>query len=247
MATVTITIKGIAIVYSTAPNWKVLFPFNADHRVVLSGCGIHRTELGFGQQVVSIGSTGSPSSDLPPGQPHDGFGTFINVTDPAHCHTEIRTLNGWKNNGVLLTVANGSFKKLANTKSHYLLIDDNNNETRPSAFIGLSGQLTLSGDAISLDARGHVNFSQSFNTNCTLGFDNECPGLIGDDDADFKMIYDVIEDALVPGRKFKLERELGDKPLTIEGGEKVFDTDPKPGYEGLPCNILVASNPNGLP
>ncbi len=262
MATMTITIKGIAIIYNQGQYWKALFPFGGGHTVRISEAQGPATPLGFPNNTVDVTRiVNATYATVPPGR-EDHFHDYLDITDKNCSHETIRLLPTWANNAVLLSVGNAQFCSADMTKSHYLLRDDTTAKaiTRQPAIIGSTAKLTVSGDSIKITTKDSSNndvFRDPFITDVEIVIDNTCPQNCShtSGDADFEMIYSVIEDARHPCR-YKLEREAGDGPsfwrrlidkLTGSGSMVVFDNNPDPGYEGLPCNVVVASDPSGLP
>ena len=266
MATMTITIKGIAICYYhyTTRTWKVLFPFNGDHTVKISESGSAGISLGFLKGEIKIThNINASTASLPPTTP-DRFCDFLNITDKDHCHEKIRLTSNWDDHGVLMTVGNASFSIDELSRSHYLLRDEKGIVTRQPSIVGHSAKLILSADSImvdALDGDGNPVFPAPFERDCDILIDNTCPAQCAHvgNLADFDMIYNVIEDASDRTRRFKLEREPGDGPnwlsriinfirsiIGLIFSWHPTDNNPAPGEEGLPCNIVVASDPGGL-
>jgi hypothetical protein len=124
--------------------------------------------------------------------------------------------------------------------------------------IGYSTEFTISGSGITLllDS-ADPNVPSTINTDCTLTFNNSCSKPNLDDNADFRMVYQVVEDAGEPGREFEMMRDPNDQPSLIDklvwwlsgvfGSNLAILNNPLKGVPGLPCNVVVVSDAQHLP
>jgi hypothetical protein len=268
MVTLKINIVGIAVCYFKESDnlFKVLFPFDTNHRVKLRAGNIYM-ELGSPNCRVSV-TNAETKSEFP------NFGGFLDITSPGKTHESVKTVEEWEKHGVLLGVTGAKFSELASTFCRFGLNDKRTGaRALREMVIGYSGQLELKGSDIVMNvSSGSSTFPIRISADTEIVFDNSCLTCPGENQsADFDMIYSVLEDKQDATKQFFLARHPDDMPKPSPGGtqgdmrisalqpgEQVetipsigrighVDNNPLRATAGLPCNIVVATNPEGLP
>jgi hypothetical protein len=259
MASLKIKLCGIGICYEKDDCWNVLFPVNQDHRLFFcfdAFKGI-KVPLDTPGRVFEIVADSGPS-------PASGsLNKLIDLTEKQSgknnpgLHTNgIKRQEHWRDYGVLLRVRGGIFHQGDTMFSRYMLTK-NGKDHRPAEHFGYSAEIILPGRAgflMTWSGRGALPIAGTSQIN----FDNTCPNCpTDDDDADFSMVYKVIED--VDGHtEFKLKRHPDDAPhpklvnkllgpLSSFGPVLGILTNPRVGDAGLPCNLVGASDSTSLP
>lgn len=210
--------KGISLIVEENDTWNIYFPFDDCHRVNLKregepGDGI---DLNHPGQRLDI----SVSSASPAAAHGTNYTSFFDVNH-HDAHSEgIKLKDDWSKSGVRLTVAGGSYSATLSEEEYFLRKAAGGPKTQLGR-IGTVGTLVLSAEAISLSAEGEQSFTWSFPENATIVIDNDCHNMGGGDPAiegidnnkDFKMIYQLIEDAKDPTLKFEIQNESGSSGL----------------------------------
>jgi len=255
MPTLNVIVKGIGICYGKNPDWKFLFPFDRHHRVRFNDGSGRTTPLAFPHETISI-LAANPTSRW--GLVQSEFDNFVDVT-AGYAHKDgIMSVQDSGCLGVSLVIKDGVFHQEEDTHCRYLL-KSNGAATKPPAQIGYSARIELSGDQFTIASMHLPGSPMTVSGDTTIEFDNSCPGRSEDGDADFEMIYNLVQDARDPAREFTIERDPQDAPTLLDriqnaiakimspGGQKTVFDNPLKGEPGLPCNLVVAGDSTGLP
>lgn len=260
MAILDIIIRGVAIVYFKEDEFRVLFPFGNGHRVTLEVPG--RSPVNFDRPGCRIKIAGATSQSV---RPDFGKLNFIDITGPNAHHDGVKPVSGWENSGVLLSVPGAAFSQHSESQSRYVILPKGaTTPPRVGEKVGLDGRLRLSGESFNFEITpSGPGDPLPISGGSEITFNNLCPLCPdSDEDADFGMIYQVIEDDAVKGRRFSLARRTEDLPPPPTQRELLFaevfgfrpalrnaspyNNDPPPLVPGLPCNGLVASKSDKL-
>jgi hypothetical protein len=258
MSKLDIIIRGVAIVYFKQDLFKVLFPFGDGHRVTLRVPG--RNPVDFDEPGRRINISGATSATTSP-----TFGRFIDITDKNAHKDGVRLLPTWANSGVLLTVPGAEFSEAESSRSRYVLTKRGlGAPPGVGAKIGFAARLRLSGPSFNFEITpAGPGDPLPISGDAEITFDNLCPTCPdSDEDADFRLIYNLIVDDAVPERQFSLARHSDDLPTPPTRGELLFNeifgfrppphiarpdnNNPEPRIAGLPCNVVVASKSSKL-
>lgn len=224
MAKVTILIEGIGLIYQKTfeanpenNRWKVLFPFDRQHRVKF----IWRQE-GHTNSVPLASENGKINIIVKnPDQSNHAEGTdFDKFLDINSVHTRgIKEKDDGKDSRVLLTIPNAKLSCDNITDSKFFITKNGATHTvatfpkqigySASAEINLgeSGSVTVEAK----NANDDTIFSKLFSgQDFTLKFDNNCLFGPPTEITDFEMLYDIIQDVDDttgnPRKKFSVER-----------------------------------------
>ncbi|HVE55343.1 MAG TPA: hypothetical protein VNB22_00845 [Pyrinomonadaceae bacterium] len=261
MVTVRIIIRGIALAYFKQGQdiWKVLFPFDDCHLV--------KFKLSENEAGVPLAGTGrqiriraeNPTSAFEIG---DNFGEFLDITSKHSHQNGIKPKGSLADKSVLLSIENAKFSVFEFTRCRFQLMDDEN-VTIPPKVIGYSGKAEITGEKVIVEAEGVSGFPKTFDQDGLIIFDNICPRnleeqigpdgeihmLAEDQPSDFEKLYEIVEDASEPDKKFVVDRDPTQKPGAVEAVFTGFSFQDNvvEGEPGLPCNIFVASVADSLP
>jgi hypothetical protein len=239
----TIFIKGIGMIYSEENEWKILFPFDDCHTV--------KYKTSESEDAVSLAAPGrtvriraaQPTSVFKVGA---RFDDFLDITSSVAHKDGIRLKAAGELPTVLLTIENAEFSVASHTFCRYQMLSSTQVLTHPRE-IAYSGKAEIDAGEITVET-DDGEFQQTFNNDVIILFDNIClnPGDGTEPVSDMKLLYDVIEDASEPGKQFTIDRDPAQKPgaLLVDPNFTGFgDLDNvAPGKEGLPCNVVKASN-----
>jgi hypothetical protein len=256
MASLKIKLCGIGICYEKDDCWNVLFPVNQDHQLFFCFDALKPIKIPLAKpgRIIEIAADRGAT---PTG---GGLNHLIDLSEQASgaenpgLHTNgIRLRDDWHDHGVLLKIRGGVLHQDDKMRSRYLLTKDGYNH-RPAENFGYSAEITLPGLAF-FSMTSSDGGSLPIVGTSRVNFDNSCPNCPAtDDDADFSMVYNVIEDAVDRNAQFKLKRHPDDAPQTTLTNSslkqlssfgsvlEILTNDPAPGIAGLPCNLVGASD-----
>lgn len=259
MPTLTIIVKGIGICYRKDPYWKILFPFDRHHKLKLEIVGHNTLTLGIPQETISIEAMGATSTF---GENNSDFDRFINITGNNGHSRGIRPLIGGNSRYALLTIKDGVFFQDEPTKCSYSLIKKQDSVVPPGtayAVVGYSARIEVTGEKFSIAAQHIPGSPIQISSDSTIKLDNTCEKCNPDGDADFELIYNMVEDVDDPDREFTIVRDPKDdaSPLTkiISAIAKILhepivfevSDNPESGKIGMPCNLVVSGDSTNLP
>lgn len=256
MATnVTIILQGVGMIYQKNDLWKIIYPFDDCHTLKFS---FHEDgkldEAIIGSLAAGNNTTIEIVTNLPsPGATEgENFTKFFDLTEADAHSSGIQRI---ANNGVLLTIANATLDIYEMTQSNYVL-KENGTIIKELGLIGYSAKAEIElgpGETFSILVNGSKILEGESNLSYILNFNNHCyrpPNAFAEDTTDFLMLYDVLEDASIGGRRFEVARHPDDLPpaSSASGSSTLFfDTNPAPLAKGLPCHKVRASRTNDLP
>lgn len=269
MKTFTIIIQGIALGYLKDNVWKVLFPFNDDHKVRLKFDNVRADDIAGRLGIPLAGrNTMIRISVRNPGiaKAVEGgkFNNFLDITNPDEAHTDVKVKSDDLSqlDAALLTIENAEFSTRDETTHSFRFVRRAGSPAAPSNApfrkIGNFGEAKLTGDELTIEVTGDgafAPFNMTFTEDTTLILDNDCPKQT-EADGDSVMLYNILEDIADPRVQFKLEKEVAAGASAGAGGTSTTGTtgttgsSPQPDNsdpEGLPCNMFRASRVGGLP
>jgi hypothetical protein len=225
MATLTIVIKGIALIVENNGVWKVYMPFAGCHRANLSKEG----ELGQGVSLAHPDQKLSISgSNLAPLQAGANFDEVFDITGHDAHKDGVRLKFEWQLKTLEFSIPGGAYSADV-SQSDFVL-----NSLSPSGAvtavrnlgtIGTIGTISIEGEDLKIVAEGRENFTWEFPEGGALILDNDCHG-IGDssikqgvsessvpspdgkdNNVDFQMLYLAVQDAADPTRRFQVKSD----------------------------------------
>lgn len=232
MPTLTITIRGIALVTEEGGAWNIYMPFGGCHKakVKRDGDAAPAINLNHPGQKLSI-SVGSVPPRISAGT---NFGKFFDITGPDAHANGVTLRDDWEQFTALITIPGGTYSAQVSSEE-FLLTDGNFNSAleKNIGTIGTIGTVVISGDDISVNASGTENFSWEFPKDGKITIDNDCHGAIiphGDEQSpadakkpagadgkennvDFQLLYNVIKDAKDDNLRFQVASESGSVDL----------------------------------
>jgi hypothetical protein len=264
MPKLTINLKGVGICYYMAPFFKVLFPFNPDHRIKFAFKPMGQPteiELAKEKRTVRIEASKADPFFTPP-----VFSEYIDLTKHVEAHDEIEKVLDWDKNGILLTINDGQFAPSSLSDCRYGLELKGGSETKRPVKIRFEGTVIIDDPRISIVIDPPLTGFPDpiiYDRDGEITFDNTCPKCPTKDDSfDFNLIYSVIKDTTTT-RQFAMKRYFWDKPFFLakllevvvwglsSKKKALFGmsplTNPPRFAVGLPCNINVATKPEKLP
>jgi hypothetical protein len=227
MATLTIVIKGIALITEEGGTWNIYMPFGGCHEAKLKRQGDAGPAINLnhpGQKLnISVGNV------LPTLSAGTNFGKFFDVTS-RDAHADGVTLrDDWNDGSVRISIPGGTYSAAVSSED-FFLTDDNPRPTlqKNLGAIGTIGTVVIDADDIAVNATGTVNFTWPFPEGGKITIDNDCLGIVpigevqksldGEKDAgndgkennrDFQLLYNVIRDATDENRRFQVASESG--------------------------------------
>jgi hypothetical protein len=271
MAVFTIEIIGISICYFKDYNWKIIFPFDANHQHSVRFTDPTHINTSLAQRNQQILIAPVPAQpDLPP-ESGKIFDQFLNLT-ADYCHGDgvthgngIKLRDTFNNLDVVeMTVRGGEFLAKEPTFSRYRVRDVKHNTiTLPPKFFGYSGEIIIESNALALSISTIPNIP-NYTRDVTLTFNNTCNRAMGNCLPDFPMVYQVIQDAGDITQTFNVERDPRHLPHFAAPGEvmslddpdvvRSFDIlrfrpleNPLPFVDGIPCHLAGSNPPPGDP
>lgn len=261
MAKITILIEGIGLIYQKESKWKVLFPFDSQHRVKFVWKEGGRNNI---QPLAMEGCRINIAVDTPASSHtvnSNVFTEFFNITTVHENGVKVKSF--WNDLGVLLTIPNSTLSRKDPTNSTFI-VTKRGRKIRDLGQIGYSakaeielgegGRLTVEAK----DAAGVTFFSKVFaDQDFTIKFDNNCPNGAPTEITDFEMLYNILEDippASTPKRKFSIERYP--KPnlesssdfvnlitIALKNLFEILNTNLSANEEGVPCHMVISGDP----
>lgn len=254
MASVNILVKGIAINYLKDNGlWHVLFPWGDCHDVKFKESEDEPGQALANENVrIKITTEGAVSQFVT----GEKFNDFVDLTAEYSHKDGVKAKDGWEKKAVLMTAENAKFSVNESTRiPHFMFVENptslEKRVTLGPRNIGYDGKLEINADKVTVEVDGHEDFPKTYMKDCTLVFDNDCGVFDERKEADFDMLYNVIEDAANPGEKFEMAKVTDQMNgsfaagtvLTEEQGHRVRDSLAR----GLPCHQVRVSKPDGLP
>jgi hypothetical protein len=231
MATLTIRIKGIALI-DIGPTWNIYLPFDKDcHRVVLKSGEIGKVELGDARQqiTVSVECPLKPDSvPMPIPIPGKDFSKFLDITHPDLYKNGLHLRKDWFENTVLLTIPGGTYSATRITKEAFSLSAVPGPVPQPLPIynigtLGMEGAIVVEGEKIQLDIVGtDKRFPLIFKDDDFITIDNDCDISRNND---FPMLYKyVLSEKTAPQYELKINPLMAlpcnsfrvSKPLQVE-------------------------------
>lgn len=231
MATLKIVMRGIALIADGNPGWEVYMPFAGCHRVNFkvegeSGDGINLDHPGQKLEISVSGAAPSMSSGT-------NYDQFFDINGPEAHADGVVLRDGWENGTTLISIPGGKYSAELSNGDYKIWRTDTTSDTTTIGKIGTVGMVEIDGEEISLTASGKENFNLKFTDNTTILIDNDCHGQIEgnatsfsdsgnkersaidgiDNNKDFQLIYQAVEDAKVAGRKFNVADPSGSSSL----------------------------------
>lgn len=272
-----IKIDGIAICYFDAKTkaHKVIFPFDEHHVVFIKKDDAPQRVLAAKKRKVEINA--QPPEDSIPFSP-ENIKEFLDITSSYSHSAGIKPVTGWDDSAVHLTLSNATFVREDLTKCNFGLYEKKENEIEqklaPRRII-YNGSYVITAERsieISISGRAIRDYESpvTLTDGSTVTISNRCEQCLkSDQDADFRMIYEVIEDAAGNKKQFKMDRQNDQKPpqpvrefISDKTKIKIIEflarllkfpilvgifNNPEIRKEGLPCNIVGASDSKHLP
>jgi hypothetical protein len=243
MATFTIRIIGIAIVYPKGEEWKVIFPFDDCHQIRFTdGRNYNNTPLALAERTIEF-TTPVTASQFGKGK---GYDDFLDITaNYAHFPQTLRKKADWPKHGVIMTIPNAVFSSLETNNSRYKLIEPGGGERRGFK----KNSLSYYGKAVTEAGKLTMNISgygpEEYPESATLIFDNGCYREAAEEEhGDFKLIYNIVKDIRTDGLEFDVIRHPGD--TFRQGALGPRESNPNPGIKGLPCHMVTIGQPADL-
>lgn len=276
MVRATIRVEGMAIVYydSTNKKFRVLFPFDSDHDhsvMIRTNLNPERPLAAAKRRVEMIATPIQAST------PPDNFHEFLDITANYAHDIGVEKITNWDQSAVLLTIPNAEFFRSGMTNCQYGLYEGNTTKLVPkyigyNGIFTIEAEREIVMDISGREVPGYVSPVQITN-GMNVYFNNTCGNCpTTDQDSDFRMIYQVLRETGAPNRRLKMDRLGSEKPprgvqkgllsrtslirllellAKLLGGWMPFPLEilnnPGVQQEGLPCNIVVASDSDGLP
>lgn len=247
MAIVNIIITGIAMTYHKGDGiWKTLFPFGECHEVKFKENGTAPgIPLASANRQIRV-TTENAASEFEIGK---NYSAFLDLT-ADYSHTNgVTVKNDWAQRAVLMSIENAQLSVHEYTKTEHLMLKANEVTFAPS-LIGYSAKATINGERVIVEVDDHPDFPKIFEEDCTLIFDNDCQ--LGDtrDISDFDMVYSIVEPISEEERFIvsKLPENL-DFPVVVGTllDLPALNDIKDPFVGGLPCHMVVVSQPDELP
>lgn len=258
-----IEIRGIALLFSKDKEWKVIFPFEGEHKVL------------FSSDIAPMGETDPPRS-IPLNQP--GRKITISLTDPvisdfdkgpfdtfldltaSYSHPpgtdRLSKMPNWTDVGVLMGVPKAALRSIVNRGSYKLIGGAESFERAPGQ-MGYWADLMIEAKTLEVNISGSpAQPTRIYDGDAVLTFDNECYGS-GSCAGDMELVYRIIRSS--SGNELRTIRHgdprnrnffvrffnfiFGSKK--IPGGTTVNPNggNPTDDEKGLPCHIVVLSKP----
>jgi hypothetical protein len=224
MATLTIKIKGIALI-NIENEWKIYMPFDGCHKVTLKAPkhGIVR-DLADAEQQISISVINSAESNFPVPIPMPdpiSFPSFFDITHPIVHGNGVSLRKTWADRTVLMTIPGGVYSASTSDESYSLY--KGNIKIRNLGPLGVEGTLKIQAEEIRLDIiGGGADFPLRFLEDSVVVIDNDCHAT---ENNDLPMLY---------------EQVLSEKTAPR------FQVLPDSGGTDLPCNNFRVSKPLGV-
>ena len=244
--TVKIIINGVALCYRKDALCKIVFPFDSCHQIKLTYQNDAGQEFEVGPlakenrfiEIVSEGATSASGEDA-------SFEQILNLTaDFAHS-SGIKLKDDWRQKAVLMEIQNAVFFMEDQVRTDFVLLE-NEKEKENVGRIGHSvrAEIELADNGtIRVLSDGAELFVTEKGTSYNLIFDNDCPVEdMSEDQNDFDMFYDIIQDAENPERRFEVTAKLP------QSGERVQRVEIYTNlWFGKPCFSVRASDTANLP
>jgi hypothetical protein len=222
MAKITILIEGIGLIYEKADKWKVLFPFDSQHRVKF----MWRVGVQDNIELLAMEDGEINISVKYPENNHTVdttiFNSFFNIKD-VH-ENGLATKSDWNERGVLLSIPNATMSRRDETKSKFI-VTKKGKKIKDLGSIGYNAKAEIDlkeGGSLTVEAKNAdgVFFSRTFSgQDLTIMFDNDCPTGLATEITDFAMLYSILEDIPTnpqdPKRRFSIERHPDSKPKLL--------------------------------
>jgi hypothetical protein len=216
--------NGLAIFYHKNDGvWKVIFPFDNDHKInfsfkktkiiesaanndgeieinknIIEELVSHPISLSAANREISI----EAANVLPPDSPESSdFSEFIDMTANYSHSGGVKLKDGWREHGVLMKVPDAIFFMEQSTSKEFMLRPQNSFIGVDLGTIGevVGGRIVLNdGGSLALKIDGKdlippINFEE--NADYTLIFDNDCATVNGMGKEDFSYYYNLLEDS----------------------------------------------------
>ena len=178
-----IEIRGIALLFSKGKEWKVIFPFEGDHRVLFSSdiapVGVidppKNIPLNQSYRQITISLTDPIISLFDRGP----FDTFLDLTasysHPPETDPLSKVLN-WNEVGVLMSVPRAALRSIVNRGS-YRLVGGMENYERDPGEMGYWADLVIEAKNLEVNITGSpAEPTRIYDSDAVLTFDNECYG-----------------------------------------------------------------------
>lgn len=245
MPKLTITIRGVALIYQKDDQWKILLPFGGP-----ANCHLVKFVRG-GVAIPVAGTKGkiyvTATSSVAGETEGDLFENFVDLTNDDWGHSSLQMMPGWDEHTVLMTIQDGVAAQDVATHCRWG-IKEGTDLKQDYDLIACSAQIVLEADDFTITIPGVDGFPLTINSDDAFTIDNTCGQYWYDESGDLKMLYEyVIFDPTQAGREFSIERHPDDQWKGKKQPGILATTDnPLLNQPGLPCNVWVASKSDGL-